>query len=90
MREFTLLVPYSYGLMSTQIKNKFFLKTFRPFGGLMREAKFVQKHVKILMEMKMEKHKNLWEEGDFYWGEIYGGSFQFDRVQVEVIEFLQM
>ena len=44
----------------------------------------MQNHVRILTDMKREKHKNLWEESDFYWGEISGGSLQFDRVDIEV------
>lgn len=44
----------------------------------------MQNHVRILTDMKREKHKNLWEESDFYWGEISGGSLQFDRVDTEV------
>jgi len=34
--------------------------------------------------MKLEKHKNLWEESRFYWGEIEDGTLTFDRPQVEV------
>jgi insulysin len=44
----------------------------------------VQKNVDTLIEIKLEKHKNLWEESRFYWGEIEDGTLTFDRPQVEV------
>lgn len=34
--------------------------------------------------MKLEKHKNLWEECRFYWREIDDGTLNFDRVNIEV------
>lgn len=37
-----------------------------------------------LIEIKLEKHKNLWEESRFFWGEIEDGTLKFDRAQVEV------
>lgn len=44
----------------------------------------MQKNVDTLIEIKLEKHKNLWEESRFYWGEIEDGTLTFDRPQVEV------
>ena len=44
----------------------------------------MQNHAAVLMDVKMEKYKNIWEESDFYWTEINGGSLQFDRRDVEV------
>ncbi|XP_024375007.1 insulin-degrading enzyme-like 1, peroxisomal isoform X1 [Physcomitrium patens] len=41
-------------------------------------------HAAVLLDVKMEKYKNLWEESDFYWREINGGSLQFDRSDMEV------
>ncbi|KAG0597423.1 hypothetical protein M758_UG337100 [Ceratodon purpureus] len=41
-------------------------------------------HAAVLMDVKMEKYKNLWEESDFFWREINGGSLQFDRRDIEV------
>jgi hypothetical protein len=45
----------------------------------------VQNHAAVLMDVKMEKYKNLWEESDFYRREINGGSLQFDRRDIEVL-----
>jgi insulysin len=40
--------------------------------------------VKSLIDSKLEKFKNLWEESHFYWGEIEAGTLKFDRVESEV------
>jgi insulysin len=45
---------------------------------------FLQRYVKSLIDSKLEKSKNLWEESDFYWGEIEAGTLQFDRGRSEV------
>ncbi len=42
-----------------------------------------------LIEIKLEKHKNLWEESRFFWGEIEDGTLKFDRAQVEVCYYAQ-
>lgn len=39
----------------------------------------MQKNVDILVEIKLEKYKNLWEESRFYWGEIEDGILIFNR-----------
>lgn len=57
---------------------------------LTRNFLFVQKHVDTLVEIKLEKHKNLWEESRFYWGEIEDGTLTFDRPQVEVFVYLNL
>ncbi|VVB06044.1 unnamed protein product [Arabis nemorensis] len=41
-------------------------------------------NVTALIDMKLEKHKNLNEESWFYWGEIQSGTFKFNRVDAEV------
>ncbi|AQL00028.1 Insulin-degrading enzyme-like 1 peroxisomal [Zea mays] len=43
-----------------------------------------KRNVKSLIDSKLEKFKNLWEESDFYWGEIQAGTLKFDRVESEV------
>lgn len=43
-----------------------------------------QRNVNTLIEMKLEKHKNLREESGFYWREISDGSLKFDRREREV------
>lgn len=44
-----------------------------------------QSNVTALIDMKLEKHKNLYEESSFYWGEIQSGTFKFNRIDAEVI-----
>ncbi|KFK34996.1 hypothetical protein AALP_AA5G220700 [Arabis alpina] len=41
-------------------------------------------NVTALIDMKLEKHKNLSEESWFYWGEIQSGTFKFNRIDEEV------
>ncbi|KAI4300786.1 hypothetical protein L6164_034122 [Bauhinia variegata] len=41
-------------------------------------------NVNTLIDMKLERHKNLREETAFYWREIYDGTLKFDRKDFEV------
>ncbi|XP_019082790.1 PREDICTED: insulin-degrading enzyme-like 1, peroxisomal [Camelina sativa] len=41
-------------------------------------------NVTALIDMKLEKHKNLSEESGFYWGEIQDGTLKFNRIDAEV------
>ncbi|CAH2063830.1 unnamed protein product [Thlaspi arvense] len=41
-------------------------------------------NVTALIDMKLEKHKNLSEESWFYWGEIKNGTLKFNRIDAEV------
>ncbi|KAH9648316.1 Insulin-degrading enzyme-like 1 (peroxisomal) [Citrus sinensis] len=41
-------------------------------------------NVNALIDMKLEKHKNLNEESGFYWHEISDGTLKFDRREAEV------
>ncbi|CAA6659152.1 unnamed protein product [Spirodela intermedia] len=41
-------------------------------------------NVSVLIDMKLEKYKNLWEESSFYKREIDDGTLMFDRVESEV------
>ncbi|CAN6454673.1 unnamed protein product [Victoria cruziana] len=43
-----------------------------------------ENNVNALIEMKLEKHKNLRDESLFYWLEIEDGTFIFDRKEAEV------
>lgn len=43
-----------------------------------------QSNVNALIDMKLEKHKNLREESAFYWREIVDGTLKFDRRESEV------
>lgn len=45
---------------------------------------FIQKNVKTLIDLLLEKFKNLWEESGYYWGEIISGTHKFDRFESEV------
>ncbi|KAG0627873.1 hypothetical protein M758_2G234700 [Ceratodon purpureus] len=60
-----------------------FLEQFEKDLQKMSDEDF-KKNVDTLVEIKLEKHKNLWEESRFYWGEIEDGTLTFDRPQVEV------
>ncbi|XP_026428451.1 insulin-degrading enzyme-like 1, peroxisomal [Papaver somniferum] len=44
-------------------------------------------NVNALIEMKLEKPKNLSEETSFYWGEFFYGTLKFDRSEIEVSPF---
>lgn len=44
----------------------------------------LQSNVNALIDMKLEKHKNLREESAFYWREIVDGTLKFDRRDSEV------
>lgn len=48
----------------------------------------VQSRVNALIDMKLEKYKNLWEESCFYWHEISNGTLKFDRTEREVSNLL--
>ncbi|KAL0714663.1 hypothetical protein Bca4012_021642 [Brassica carinata] len=41
-------------------------------------------NVTALIDMKLEKHKNLSDESYFYWEEIQNGTFKFNRMDAEV------
>lgn len=43
-----------------------------------------KRNVNALIEIKLEKHKNLREETGFYWGEIDDGTLKFNRQKDEV------
>ncbi|GAB4843855.1 Insulin-degrading enzyme-like 1, peroxisomal [Ancistrocladus abbreviatus] len=47
-------------------------------------------NVNALIDVKLEKHKNLREESKFYWQEIADGTFKFDRRESEVSTLKQL
>ncbi|KAK1267709.1 Zinc-metallopeptidase, peroxisomal [Acorus gramineus] len=47
-------------------------------------GKEYKSNVTALIDMKLEKHKNLREESSFYWREIMDGTLRFDRKESEV------
>uniref|UniRef100_A0A0E0C8H8 Peptidase M16 N-terminal domain-containing protein n=1 Tax=Oryza meridionalis TaxID=40149 RepID=A0A0E0C8H8_9ORYZ len=59
---------------------------FKMFESKIHELsdKDFKRNVKSLVDSKLEKFKNLWEESHFYWGEIEAGTLKFDRVESEV------
>ncbi|PUZ54490.1 hypothetical protein GQ55_5G136200 [Panicum hallii var. hallii] len=59
---------------------------FKMFESKIHELsdKDFKRNVKSLIDSKLEKFKNLWEESHFYWGEIDAGTLKFDRVESEV------
>lgn len=60
-----------------------FLSLLRDDLLKMTDEEFKEK-VKALIKMKTEKHKNLDEEWDFYFQEIFSGTLVFNRVEIEV------
>jgi hypothetical protein len=44
----------------------------------------LQSNVNALIDMKLEKYKNIREESAFFWGEISEGTLKFDRKEGEV------
>lgn len=60
-----------------------FLKMFENTLNEMSHDEF-KSNVNALIDMKLEKHKNLREESSFYWREIGNGTLKFDRREAEV------
>ncbi|XAR69465.1 Insulysin [Bertholletia excelsa] len=60
-----------------------FLSNFESKLCEMSDSEF-KKLVNALIDMKLEKHKNLWEESHCYWPEISVGTLKFDRIEREV------
>lgn len=60
-----------------------FFKTFESKIHELSDKDF-KRNVKSLIDSKLEKFKNLWEEAEFYWGEIEAGTLKFDRIESEV------
>ncbi|KAL3678034.1 hypothetical protein R1sor_020990 [Riccia sorocarpa] len=60
-----------------------FLERYAETLEKMPEEDF-KRHVDALIEMKLEKYKNLWEESSFFWREITDGTLKFDRPETEV------
>ncbi|PON38848.1 Coenzyme PQQ biosynthesis protein [Parasponia andersonii] len=66
-----------------------FLKTFENKLYELTNDEF-KRNVNALIDMKLEKHKNLREESGFYWREISEGTLKFDRRESEVAELKQL
>ncbi|KAF8043973.1 hypothetical protein BT93_A2068 [Corymbia citriodora subsp. variegata] len=66
-----------------------FLKMFGSKLSQMTNEDF-KSNVNALIDMKLEKHKNLWEECAFYWKEISDGTQKFDRRETEVAALRQL
>ncbi|KAH9294451.1 hypothetical protein KI387_040346, partial [Taxus chinensis] len=64
------------------IRVESFLRMFESKLHAMPDDEF-KSNVKALIDMKLEKHKNLREESSFYWREINDGTLKFDRKEVE-------
>ncbi|CAM0906365.1 unnamed protein product [Alopecurus aequalis] len=60
-----------------------FLKMFEVTLHQMPDAEF-KSNVNALIDMKLEKYKNIREEAAFFWGEISEGTLKFDRKEGEV------
>ncbi|KAF7147234.1 hypothetical protein RHSIM_Rhsim03G0022100 [Rhododendron simsii] len=66
-----------------------FLKMFESKLYEMSDDEF-KSNVTALIDMKLEKHKNLREESRFYWREISDGTLKFDRRACEVAALKQL
>ncbi|XP_059309269.1 insulin-degrading enzyme-like 1, peroxisomal isoform X2 [Lycium ferocissimum] len=66
-----------------------FLKTFESKLYEMTSDEF-KSNVNALIDMKLEKHKNLREESRFYWREISDGTLKFDRRDREIEALKQL
>ncbi|XP_022743488.1 insulin-degrading enzyme-like 1, peroxisomal isoform X2 [Durio zibethinus] len=66
-----------------------FLKMFESKLYEMTNDEF-KSNVNALIDMKLEKHKNLSEESRFYWREIIDGTLKFDRREAEVAALRQL
>ncbi|KAK2976885.1 hypothetical protein RJ640_010808 [Escallonia rubra] len=66
-----------------------FLKMFESKLYEMSADEF-KSNVNALIDMKLEKHKNLREESGFYWREISDGTLKFDRRECEVTALKQL
>ncbi|KAA8517097.1 hypothetical protein F0562_017390 [Nyssa sinensis] len=66
-----------------------FLKMFESRLYEMSNDEF-KSNVNALIDMKLEKHKNLREESGFYWREISNGTLKFDRRECEVAALKQL
>ncbi|KAI3845385.1 hypothetical protein MKW92_038967 [Papaver armeniacum] len=60
-----------------------FLKEFESKLYEMPADEFMS-NVNALIDMKLEKHKNLSEETSFFWREISDGTLKFDRREIEI------
>ncbi|MCL7040495.1 hypothetical protein MKW94_029754 [Papaver nudicaule] len=60
-----------------------FLREFESKLNEMPADEFMS-NVNALIDMKLEKHKNLSEETSFFWGEIFYGTLKFDRREIEI------
>ncbi|KAI5318375.1 hypothetical protein L3X38_038083 [Prunus dulcis] len=66
-----------------------FLKAFKSKLYEMTNEEF-KSNVNALIDMKLEKHKNLREEAAFYWREISDGTLKFDRIESEIAALRQL
>ncbi|XP_024981042.1 insulin-degrading enzyme-like 1, peroxisomal isoform X2 [Cynara cardunculus var. scolymus] len=66
-----------------------FLKMFESKLYEMPDDEF-KSNVNALIEMKLEKHKNLREESGYFWREIQDGTLKFDRKEYEVAALKQL
>ncbi|KAM2144716.1 hypothetical protein ACFX1X_046589 [Malus domestica] len=66
-----------------------FLKGFETKLYKMPSDEF-KSNVNALIDMKLEKHKNLREEAGFYWTEISDGTLKFDRKESEIAALRQL
>lgn len=62
-----------------------FLESLREIIQEMTDKEY-QSQLDSLIADRLEKHKNLWEEGTKYWGDIESGYYEFDDTATDVAE----
>ncbi|XP_060185604.1 insulin-degrading enzyme-like 1, peroxisomal isoform X2 [Lycium barbarum] len=72
-----------------ELRFQAFLKTLEAQLHDMSDDEFKRK-VNALIDIKLEKFKNLSEETNFFWWEISGGTLRFDRIENEVAVLKQI
>ncbi|EEF30307.1 insulin-degrading enzyme-like 1, peroxisomal [Ricinus communis] len=77
------------GPVHIDLRVEAFLKSFETKLYEMTNDEF-KNNVNSLIDMKLEKHKNLGEESGFYWREIADGTLKFDRRDSEVAALRQL
>ncbi|KAG2548394.1 hypothetical protein PVAP13_9KG183300 [Panicum virgatum] len=93
----SLYVRNDYGVLALQVviqstvKDPSYLDVrvdefFKMFESKIYELsdKDFKRNVKSLIDSKLEKCNNLWDQSYFYWGEIMAGTLKFDRATSEV------
>ncbi|CAK7342584.1 unnamed protein product [Dovyalis caffra] len=89
LQRYPALLSLNFDPGRIDLRVEAFLKTFETKLYEMTSDEF-KSNVNALIDMKLEKHKNLREESAFYWREISDGTLKFDRRECEVAALKQL